>query len=159
MLRDLARDQGVADCLAKFAIDAKGFAELEKVYGHLPPDQFNAAVKARAEREFQQGGGIIDPLGVGSSARAPAKNPTVSARSPIPAGGTDPTFIRKQPTSVTFSREQLQNMPAETVHKTLTGRAPVPPTPTPAPVAPPARPAGGTAGTVPGRLNPLLAKR
>jgi hypothetical protein len=122
MLNDLARDQGMTDCLAKFAIDAKGFAELERVYGHLPPEQFNAAVKTRAEHELRRDGGIMDPMGVGRSPTAPTLN---------------------QSPNVALSREQFQNMPAGEVHKTLMGRPP----------------AGPTAGTVPGRVNPLLAKR
>lgn len=152
MLTDLARDQGVADCLAKFAIDAKGFAELEKVYGHLPPDQFNAAVKARADEEFKRGGGIVDPLGVAGQAYHPAANPTVG-------GGTGPTRIRPPSQSITFNREQLQNMPAGDVHKTLTGRAPAPAEPVRAPSLSSRPTAGPAVGTVPGRANPLLAKR
>jgi len=149
MLNAFARDQGVADCLAKFAIDAKGFAELEKVYGHLPPEQFNAAVKARADQEFQRGGGIMDPLGVGRSPTAPAGNPTAVS---------GPTRIRQPSPNITLSREQLQSMPLEEVHKTLTGRFPAPQMPAAAP-PPSMRPtAGPTAGTVAGRVNPLLAK-
>lgn len=154
MLTELARAQGTSDCLAKFAIDAKGFQELERVYGHLPPEQFNAAVKARADQEFKRGGGIMDPLGVANQPYSSAANPTIG-------GGTGPTHVRPRSPNISFNREQLLQMPAGDVHKTLTGRAPTPPPQAPVSIAPPTmRPAAGSAaGTVAGRINPLLAKR
>ena len=51
MLTDLSRTQGIADCLAKFAIDAASMLAMQTHYGHLEPQAFNELVKRRLQAE------------------------------------------------------------------------------------------------------------
>lgn len=131
MLNDLARDQGVADCLAKFAIDTSSFQKLEAMYGHLPPEQFNKMLKARVDAEATTGP-KLPPVGAGNPSPYDSRVGPAPMRPIITAQPLDKTFI---------------GVP-DTVHGYETTNPSHPPVL--------GTPVGSAAGTNPGKRNPFL---
>ena len=109
-----AYQAGARAGLEKFAIDAETMNQMLGEFGHLAPTDFQTMLRRRMELE-----GKATPTGGQDPFAAwHAANPG-EFRSQI-----HPTHTA-QP-NVSFSREQLQQMPANEVFQRLTGKTPIP---------------------------------
>ena len=103
MLSALARDQGVADCLAKFAIDAESMRKMMGVYSHLPSEKFNEVLKNRIalESKGRQLPSNFDALVAANVAHdaPPGTVETPTGVLPTPTGGKVPNVAPAPPIS------------------------------------------------------------
>ena len=157
MLTDLSRTQGIADCLAKFAIDAASMRAMQTHYGHFGPQAFNELVKGRLQAEgtslpqnFDQQVAAHDAI---SSNAGEVVGPKANA---IPAGDSrwGPAPVKP---GAPVPGAPLPAVPAPGQKPTITAPSFAAPAPTAAPIAG-GVPVGAAARTSVAR-NPLLAKR
>jgi hypothetical protein len=113
MLNELAYANGAQDAFEKLAIDARTLQKMQSIYSHLPPEKFNQVLKNRMAIDSRH------------QKVSPNFEAQIAAHNKPEVG--EPTGIVAGPKSISFNREQLQSMPGEDVHRSLTGKFPAPP--------------------------------